>query len=137
LRSIVLINDSGLTIRDWATGNLPGYLRTVTLVILSAFSTCPILASPTTEPGRRGWSRRLGSPDSTPHFFAPNSSSASRKPFINTLSSLCNGAPASSPGRRKIFTTGSTEGQGTQGVRDGEELTRYVMERRASPPGLD
>ena len=45
-----------------------GYLSTVTLVILSAFSTCPILASPTTEPGRRGWKRRLGSPLSAPHF---------------------------------------------------------------------
>ena len=47
-----------------------GYQGTVTPVILSAFSTCPILASPTTEPGRRGWKRRLGSPLSAPHFFA-------------------------------------------------------------------
>src|SRR5229473_5109652 len=60
--------------RDGATpfskhGPPSGYLSTVTPVILSAFSTCPILASPTTEPGRRGWKRRLGSPLSAPHFF--------------------------------------------------------------------
>ena len=47
-----------------------GYQGTVTLVILSASATCRILASPTTEPGRRGWKRRLGSPLSAPHFFA-------------------------------------------------------------------
>jgi hypothetical protein len=50
--------------------NHPGYQSTVTLVILSPSATCPILASPTTEPGRRGWKRRLGSPVSAPHFFA-------------------------------------------------------------------
>jgi hypothetical protein len=49
----------------------PGYPSTVTSVILSPFLTCPILASPTTEPGRRGWKRRLGSPISAPHFFCP------------------------------------------------------------------
>jgi len=51
----------------------PGYEGTVTLVILSAFRTCHILTSPTTEPGRRGWKRRLGSPLSAPHFFARTS----------------------------------------------------------------
>src|SRR3954447_12199880 len=44
------------------------YLRTVTPVILSLFYTCGILASPTTEPGRRGWERRLRSLLPTPHF---------------------------------------------------------------------
>jgi hypothetical protein len=48
---------------------IPRYQRTVTLVILSVFRSSPILASPTTEPGRRGWKRRLGSPISAPHFF--------------------------------------------------------------------
>src|SRR5260370_15529654 len=56
--------------RDWST--TLGYQSTVTLVILSASSTSRILASPTTEPGRRGWKRRLGSPISAPHFFAFN-----------------------------------------------------------------
>jgi hypothetical protein len=45
-----------------------GYQGAVTSVILSASCTCRILASPTTEPGRRGWKRRLGSPLSAPHF---------------------------------------------------------------------
>src|SRR5580658_3285499 len=60
-------------------GESADYQSTVTLVILSLFPTCPILASPTTEPGRRGWRRRLGSPISAPHFFArtlPTASSA-------------------------------------------------------------
>ncbi len=58
------------------------YLSTVTLVILSAFPTCPILASPTTEPGRRGWKRRLGSPISAPHFFARPSRNQPLNPHL-------------------------------------------------------
>jgi len=46
------------------------YLGTVTPVILSLFPVSPILASPTTEPGRRGWERGLRSLPPTPHFFA-------------------------------------------------------------------
>ncbi len=68
-----------------------GYPGTVTSVILSAFATCRILASPTTEPGRRGWKRRLGSPHSTPHFFAhpthPNHYPPSSRPNLYGLES--------------------------------------------------
>src|SRR6202789_1608136 len=51
----------------------PHYQSTVTPVILSRFLSCRILVSPTTEPGRRGWKRRLGSPISAPHFLPRHS----------------------------------------------------------------
>jgi hypothetical protein len=64
-----------------------GYQGTVTLVILSASATCRILPSPTTEPGRRGWKRRLGSPLSAPHFFCPHrGDSGVSKPTLNMVS---------------------------------------------------
>ena len=63
-----------------------GYQGTVTLVILPAFRTCRILASPTTEPGRRGWKRRLGSPISAPHFFACNLTHPDYSPTIPRFS---------------------------------------------------
>src|SRR5882762_2670551 len=80
-----------------------GYLSTVTLVILSASATCPILASPTTEPGRRGWKRRLGSPLSAPHFFAPTScphleeTSASKPHFALRVSPVPPCSPLCTP----------------------------------------
>ena len=46
----------------------------LTFVILSEIPTHLILASPTTEPGRRGWKWRLGSLLSAPHFFVLNAS---------------------------------------------------------------
>jgi hypothetical protein len=69
-----------LTFSD--ASNPHGNLSTVTPVILSASRTCPILASPTTEPGRRGWKRRLGSPISAPHFFALNLTHPDHSPDI-------------------------------------------------------
>src|SRR5208282_570462 len=59
-----------------------GYQSTVTRVILSASHTCRILALPTTEPGRRGWKRRLGSPISAPHFLLHNLTHPDHSPAI-------------------------------------------------------
>src|SRR5581483_5848757 len=46
------------------------YLGPMTSVILLVRGGCTILGSPTTEPGRRGWDRRLGSPISAPILFS-------------------------------------------------------------------
>src|ERR1700684_2343427 len=81
--------------------NAHSYLRSVTLVILSVFSTGRILASPTTEPGRRGWSRRLGSPISTPHFFHPDSLSSPLLPHFPPASNRIEDNTTNFPGEAK------------------------------------
>ena len=67
------VGDSG-PVRRCPLGHAVRYRGSVPQVILLPSAPCRILASPTTEPGRRGWEWRLGSPRSAPIFFAPNPS---------------------------------------------------------------